>query len=171
MKTAAVLVAVCLAAGEARAQSSSELRDGVAAGVTVGAGLEGAGPWLLTGARLSSSLGSRVALDVDAKHITGGSNRFSRIRRAYAGQLRLGRPREATGVSRHWIVGLQWFDVTTFDGAGRPFGHGYSSALMVGRGWDQIFASGLRVAEELTFSGGDGFLISASVTMQFRLRR
>jgi len=35
----------------------------------------------------------------------------------------------------------------------------------------QIFANGLRVAEELTFSGGDGFLLLPSVTVQFRLRR
>jgi hypothetical protein len=171
MRTAALLMVVCVAGGEVEAQSSSEARDGIAAGVAVGAGLEGAGAWLVTGARLSTPLGSRVALDVDAKHITGGSNRFSRIPRAYAGQVRIGRPRDANGVTRHWIVGLQWFDVTKFDGAGRRLGREHSSALVVGRGSDQIFANGLRVAEELTFSGGDGFLVLASVTVQFRLRR
>jgi hypothetical protein len=80
---------------------------------------------------------------------------------------RVASPRAADGSGRHWLVGLTWFDLTTVHPTlNRPAVRERASNLTVGRGWDRVFANGMRVSGELALTGGDGFGIAATLVVQ-----
>ncbi len=147
-------------------------REGIAFGAVASPALEGGGPWFMPALRLSVPAGPRCGVDVDIGRIYGGSNKYARIRRYEAVQLRFGRKTsEEDGVARYWLVGLQRLHVTKFDGKGTVTRQRYDVPLVIGRGWRQPYRSGARLSTEVAGGGGTGFIVLISVGVQWSLAR
>jgi hypothetical protein len=168
--------AFCLLAApaSARAQTSAEIpgppempRERISFGVVTNFALEGSGPWLAPGLRVTVPLGKRAAFDAESSAVFGGKTGFGSINSFMAANLRLFRgSRQGDGTGRSWIAGLRYYPITR-QGAARSS----DVALTLGHGWDQVFASGRRVAGEIGFSGGSGFLFFATIAVMFPLHR
>ena len=170
----AVVLGVVVVPSRGLAQTSgasSETRDTpherVAFGLVANVALEGSGPWLAPGLRVTMPFGARAALDVESSAVFGGGTPYGSITSFLAANIRLHRgSRKDDGSGRSWIVGLRHYPISRQ-------GHAHSSdlALTLGHGWDQVFASGRRVAGEVGFSGGSGFLFFATIVVTFPLHR
>jgi len=131
--------------------------------------LEGGGPWLMTGLRISTPLGSRAGLDVESGAIFGGKTVFSSITSFNALQLRLMRTRRADdGRARAWLVGLFHVPVHPSRSAARRRDE---VMLTIGRAWDQVYRNGARLSGEVGFRGGVGYMVYATVSVQAGTRR
>lgn len=173
MRTLACLLAgLAMAAGAYGQDAPSESAGPPSEGITIGGiavpAWEGGGPWFMPGVRLSAPLGARVGVDFDAGRVYGASSKYADIRRFYAGQLRfIRRTTSADNVSRYWLGGLTYFKTTKLDGQGGVVNHQPHTALSIGHGWSQAWANGTRVVNEIGFSGGDGFMVYATVGVQW----
>jgi hypothetical protein len=144
------------------------VRERISLGALATPALEGAGPWFMPAVRLSLPLGSRHGVDLDGGRIYGGSNKYADIRTFYAAQIRFLRgARLADGSARYWLAGLKYLAITKLDGAGSVVKKKADVPATFGHGWSQVFRNGARVANEIGFSGGNGFMFYASVGVQW----
>jgi hypothetical protein len=151
-----------------RPPSEAPQRESFAVGLLATPALEGGGPWFMPTVRISAPLGAKHSVDLDAGRIFGGSNDYAEIRTFVAGQIRFARKsREARADARYWLVGLKYLSMKQLDGQGTFLRHNPDTALTVGHGWKQTFRNGLRAVNELGFSGGRGFIVYASIGVQW----
>ena len=145
-------------------------RESFAVGLLATPALEGGGPWFMPTVRISAPLGAKHSVDLDAGRIFGGSNDYAEMRTFVAGQIRFPRKsREGRADARYWLVGLKYLRMKKLDGQGAFLSHNPDTALTVGHGWKQTFRNGLRAVNELGFSGGRGFMVYASIGVQWGL--
>jgi hypothetical protein len=167
-----VLLAIPSAATAQASADSQERADGIAIGVVLTPALEGSGPWLMPGVRVSIPLGSRTGLDVEGGRIFGGVNAYGAIRTFGAVQVRRqrGEPR-AQAAERYWKFGLHYFPEDDFTPEGGPAGRVHHTAALLGLGWSHLVTSASRLDAEIGFSGGDGIMCFATVALKWRVRR
>ena len=116
---------------------------------------------------MTAPLGGRVSIDVEAARVFGGRTEYGSITSLLAVNARFLRGhREADGAGRYWLTGARYYPIT---GANAPFSSDLAATF--GHGWDQVFASGKRVAAEVGFSGGRGYLISLTIVVGTPLSR
>lgn len=143
-------------------------REGFAFGISLSPALEGSGPWFLPGYRLTAPLGAKAALDLDAGIILGGSGMYTGIHGFYASKVRFARkPRRPAGSTSYWLTGLTFLQGTKIDSAGNPIGNRTYNALTIGHGWNEVFRNGGRITGEVGFSGGEGYMLHATLAVQF----
>jgi hypothetical protein len=168
---ACFLVVVAVHAGAeasgAPAGSAAPLQEGLAVGLLATPAREGGGPWFLPAVRVSAPLGAKRGVDFDAGRIFGGSNKYADIRRFYAGQFRFRRADQEDAMGRYWLVGLMFMSITKLDGQGGVRDKKPYAALSIGHGWNQAFPNGTRAVSELGFSGGEGFMVYATIGVQW----
>jgi hypothetical protein len=161
----AAMVCACgfAAPAPAIAQTQQAPREAVAAGAIVTPALEGGGPWLLAGAKVNSRLTERFGLSVEADRIWGSKNQFSELTQSYtASMLIYSRRASDDRTASYWFVGPQLIRGRHF----KPAESTSHSALTIGHGWSQLSGRHLRVAGEIGFSGGDGYMVFGSVVVQ-----
>ncbi len=118
--------------------------------------------------RVSAPLGTRLGLDIDAGRVFGASSKYADIRSFYAAQMRYSRTsRPPDDDGRYWLAGLTCLNSTKLDGQGGVVNHTPHMALSVGHGWSHVSGSGIRAFNEIGFSGGDGFMVYASLGVQW----
>ena len=154
-------------------------RDGIAIGVQITPTLDGfVDPWLKWGLRFSAPLGARVGIDLEATRILGATTEFPdssdigvvHVRSSYSSRMRVTRgPRQADGTGRYFLAGLQWLRVEKFDHDGVRVADDLSSAVLLGFGFDQLFANRTRLVTELGISGGDAISPYLAIAVQWRL--
>jgi hypothetical protein len=155
--------------------ASEPARDGVALGASLTPALAGElGFW--PSARVSTPLGSRIALDLDAGRLYPAENGYFSTRAFYAVQFRFLRaPRDERGSARFWIFGSEYIRGSELDGDGNVTDpHAGIGAIRIAYGGDRLYANGTRTAAEVGVIGGGsaaptGFY--ASVTVQWLPRR
>lgn len=173
MRILACFLAVLIMTASAHAQdepSDSPVipRERISLGAVAIPALEGGGPWFMPAVRLSAPLGVRVGVDIDAGRVFGASSKYADIRSFYAGQIRYIRTsRTADDVARYWLAGLTYLNSTKLDGRGGVLNHKPHMALSIGHGWSHLSENGTRAVNEIGFSGGDGFMVYASLGMQW----
>jgi hypothetical protein len=179
MRIAGALCVIACAASTAQAQPPSE---GVAIGVVATPALDGFTDfWFMPAVRISASLGSRLAIDLDAGRVFGGTIKFAsplrdstaaiRAHHFYAGQLRLlTARRRSDGGSTYWLVGVHHMATKRFDRDGNLVGREPAGGGVLGFGSDQVFANRTRVSAEIGISGPDGFRPFLAVGVQYPLR-
>ncbi len=173
MRTLACVLAALITTASARAQDESPdvaviPRERISLGAVAIPALEGGGPWFMPAARVSAPLGARVGVDLDAGLVFGASSRYADIRSFYAGQVRYIRTsRRTDDVARYWLAGLTYLNSTKLDGHGGVRNHKPHMALSIGHGWSHSSANGTRAFNEVGFSGGDGFMLYASLGIQW----
>jgi hypothetical protein len=156
-------------------------RDSIAIGIQITPMLDGfVDPWLKAGVRFSAPLGARLGIDVEAGRILGGKTELPdsgeqavvQIRSFYSSHMRFVRgTRQADGSGRYILAGLQLLTVEGFDHDGVRVVDELSSALLLGLGFDQLFANRTRVVVELGVSGGDAISPYMAIGVQWRLGR
>jgi hypothetical protein len=143
------------------------IAEGPAIGLTATPALEGGGPWFMPGVRLSLPLGGRHAIDLEGGRILGATGEFARIRTYYASQVRFMRPPSREGRGRYWLAGLRYIDrARLFPTRDLEAVEDPDVALTVGYGWNQRRRR-LRTVQEVGFSGGEGFLVYATLGLQW----
>ena len=173
MRTLACFLAVLLTTASAHAQdepadSAGPPREGISLGAVAIPALEGGGPWFMSAIRVSAPIGARVGVDIDAGRVFGASSKYADIRSFYAGQIRFIRTRRRPDdVARYWLTGLTYLNSTKLDGHGGAVNHKPHTALSIGHGWSYVSDNGVRAVNEIGFSGGDGFMVYASVGVQW----
>jgi hypothetical protein len=171
MRNALLLLLLLGYAGPAAAQPP-------AVGIQITPALDGfTNAWLMTGVRFSAPLGSRLGIDVEAGRILGGttdlpsSSAIARVhvRSSYSSQMRFMRgERRPDGTGRYFLAGLQLLAVEKFDQGGALASDELTSAVLLGFGFDQLFANRTRVSAEVGLSGGDGFIPYLAIGIQWR---
>ena len=166
--TVVVFVALGLP-GAARAQAAAEpvqpVRERISVGLATNAALEGSGPWFAPGIRLGVPLTSRVSVDIESSAVFGG-----RLEPPYGSitsflavnARRLRNDRASDGTARYWMFGLRYTPIKWPPDKVEPHD---DLAITFGHGWDQIFPSRWRVGGEVGFSGGNGFLLFATIVI------
>jgi hypothetical protein len=127
-------------------------------------------------ARVSTPIGRRIALDLDAGRMYPAENGYFSTRAFYAVQFRFLRaPRDDGGSRRFWIVGPAYIRGSDLDGDGHVTDpHAGIGAIRIAYGGDRLYSNGMRTAAEIGVIGGGssaptGFY--ASVAVQWRPRR
>lgn len=173
MKSALLLIFVLGVPTEASAQDvPAQSRDYISIGASATPALEGGGLWFMPGLRVTGRFSERVGLDIDASRVVGSSNAYSEITQLYQARLMFFRtPSKSVGIDRYWFVGPEYMRGTKRDGHGNAIRSESHTAGAVGLGLSQSFRNRSRVATEIGFSGGDGFMLFASVIVQYGTRR
>ena len=168
LNTLVVLVVLGLPA-VARAQAAAELlqpvRESISLGFATNVALEGSGPWFAPGLRLGVPITSRMSLDIESSAVFGGrlAPPYGSITSFLAVNARRLRDNRASdGTARYWIFGLRYTPVKWPPEKAEPHD---DLAITFGHGWDQIFPSRWRVGGEVGFSGGNGFLLFATLVV------
>jgi hypothetical protein len=129
-----------------------------------------AGLWFTPGIRLSASFGSRLAIDVDAGRLFGADTESEQLRRSFAALIRWkAKTPSGPGSTSFWSVGYARVPITWL--RDEPFAQSRKTAhtaLLIAHGWEQAVRQ-RRVAAEIGFSGGDGYLLYSTITVQLRL--
>ena len=149
----AIALTLLMSARPSAQDAPSAPREGLVVGVMATPALEGGGPWFMPAVRVSAPLGPRMGVDFDVGRIFGGTD----IRSFQAVQLRLLPARRRGPESSYWIVGLMRLNATRSR---------YTSGTL-GRGWSHTYRTGLRLTNEVGFSGGDGYLCFVTAGVQW----
>ena len=158
------------AIAQTAAPSDRPARDGLAIGVIATPALEGGGPWVMPGVRVSMPCGPTHGFDFEAGRIFGGTSQFAVIRAFVAGQLRFTRNQsEDHATTKYWLAGLKYFNRRKLDGHGTGLEDDPDMALLLGHGWKQSFHNGVRAIAELGFGGGEGLMVYLSLGVQWGL--
>ena len=146
-------------------------RERFSVGVVATPALEGGGAWFIPAIRLSGPVRGRIGFDVDGGRVVGGTNALVTITSQYLGRVRFMRgTRSETGNGSYWAVGIQYFPATKVEPNGNRRRRHYT-ALAVGRGWDYVSPRGFLAINEIGFSGGEGYLVYASIGVGWTPRR
>jgi hypothetical protein len=172
----AVLLLPARASAQAPAPAPDPpVRDSLAIGVGLAPAVAGGmGFWPTV--RVSTPIGARIGIDVEAGGMFPSDNGYFSTRWFSALQFRfLRKPRDVGGSSWFWVVGPAYIVGSELDGDGRVTDpHAGITAIRVAYGGDRIYANGMRAGGEIGVIGGGSSAptgIFASLIVQWRPRR
>jgi hypothetical protein len=153
------------AAAQGAAEPAQPSRERISVSLATNVALEGSGPWFAPGLRLGVPLTRRLSVDLESSAVFGGKLEapYGSITSFFAlNARRLREDRAPDGTARYWLFGLRYTPIKWPPEKTQPHD---DLAVTFGHGWDQIFPSRWRVGGEIGLSGGNGFLLFATLVI------